>query len=92
MRQFPRFEWVTFENMMPLLQLFWNICLMRESPERVPAQNVLVVMTLAAKLLLILTVTRFLEVDKTALRLTTEVIVAATTTTCLLYTSDAADE
>ena len=41
-------------------------------------------MTLVAKLLLVLGVTRFLEVDKSVLQLTAEVIVAAATTTVLV--------
>ena len=57
---------------------------MRESPERVPAQNALVAMTLAAKLLLILVVTQFLDVEKTALQLTTEIMVGAAVTTLLV--------
>ncbi len=35
--------------MMPLLQLFWNICLMREGPERLPSSAGFVVLIILAK-------------------------------------------
>ena len=70
---------------------------MREGPERVPAQNFLVLLTLGMKLLLVLGITAILDLGakETPLGLVTQMVVGAAVTaalvalflTCLLYTS-----
>lgn len=59
---------------------------MRESPERVPAQNALVHITLVAKLLVVVGVTEILDlnVQESALELVTQVVVSAAVTVALV--------
>ena len=63
--------------MLPLVSLFWNICLMREGPERVPTQQVLLALLIIGKIVLVLVLSAALGRDPDALSLATKIVAAA---------------
>jgi len=59
--------------MLLLVSLFWNICLMREGPERVPSQQVLPGILVIGKIVLVMSIGAALGRDPTVLGVTTSV-------------------
>lgn len=64
--------------MLLLASLFWNICLMREGPERVPAHPLLIGLIIIGKIVLVLLIDAARGIDTNLLELATAAITWAT--------------
>lgn len=68
-----------------VLQMFWRMCLMRQSPEFVPTHNWFVVSVILANLLCSLLVALILDTQTSTLQIMTRLVVAQATNAALLW-------
>jgi len=68
--------------MLLLVSLFWNICLMREGPERVPTQQLLPVLIVIGKIVLVMLIGAALGREPTLLGVTTSIAIWTATLAC----------
>jgi hypothetical protein len=71
--------------MMPLLQLFWNICLMREGPERLPSSAGFVVLIILAKFAVFVGLTFSFSMGTDLLSIATQIASISAAAALLVY-------
>ena len=71
--------------MKPIFNLFWQICLLRQSPAHVPTHGWFVVLVVLANLLCSVLISATLDSELALLRAITAIVVGQTTTAALIY-------
>ena len=72
--------------MLPFVHLFWNICLMRESPARVPANSAFVLTLLVLRFLLVLIIANLLAFSqRSSISILTEDLVSTVVAMLLIW-------